>query len=226
MLESHFVTSTGTEVGKTIVSWLLVNDLYREYDRVGYWKPVASDCDESPYGYRSPDEIEVIEETQLTPDDVHATFRFDAPLSPDKAAEREGRTINPDRVISGWSDLTESYEALVCEGIGGVAVPFTQNFDVTDLVAALKLPTIIVAPGDLGTISHTRTAENYLRNHSTFARAILLTPETGRSIETTNRNHLQEFFPDKTIRLVPDVHEDVAAANRVLRDYRNEVATR
>lgn len=219
--ESYFVTSTGTEVGKTIVSGLLVEVLTRTFDQVTYWKPVASGCKESPYGYRSPDEIEIIERTPLSPDDVHSTFRFEAPLSPDKAAEREGESIEPDKVLAHWEELSEEYDGVIVEGIGGVAVPFTPDYDVTQLIQDLRLTPLIVSPSVLGTISYTRTAEYYLADHGRAADGIILTPKKGRSIETTNRNHLQEFYPDKFIDLLPQADEERQHALDVISDYRN-----
>jgi dethiobiotin synthetase len=46
-MEHHFVTSTGTEIGKTLASVLLIRSLADDHETVGYWKPVASGCDES-----------------------------------------------------------------------------------------------------------------------------------------------------------------------------------
>jgi dethiobiotin synthetase len=222
MAECHFITSTGTEIGKTIVSTLFVNDLERDYSRVGYWKPVASGCEESPYGYRSPDEIEIIEDTGLSPDQVHSTFRFDAPLSPDKAAEREDRQIKVDPILERWRNLKDSYEALVVEGIGGVAVPFSPNYDVTDLIGDLSIPPVLVVPSVLGTISYTRTAESYLSNQETPSQGIFLTPKKGRSIETTNQNHLSEFYPNKFVELLPDAYEQETSAHELIDNYRAE----
>lgn len=204
-MQNFFVSSTGTEIGKTIVSELFVNTLLRHDASVGYYKPVASGCESSEWGYRSPDEIHIIEETPLEPSQVHATYRFDAPLSPDKAAEREDASIEPGNVIEDYSDLSDRYETLVVEGIGGVAVPFSPDYDVSDLAADLDLPVVLVVSSHLGTISHTRTAEAFLDQHQVETAGILLTPAKGRDIETTNRDHLREFHPECPVRLIPDL---------------------
>ena len=44
------------------------------------------------------------------------------------------------------------------EGIGGVMVPFDGRHTVLDLVAAVRVPAILVAGSYLGTFSHTLTA--------------------------------------------------------------------
>lgn len=207
-MSNLFVTSTGTEIGKTIISDLLVKASLKNGESVGYYKPVASGCQSSEWGYRSPDEIHLIERTPLDPSDVHSTFRFEAPLSPDKAAERENSSIRVEDVLEEYRSLSQNYNRLIVEGIGGVAVPFSIDYDVTDLASDLELPAVLVASSHLGTISHTRTAVNYLRDGGVSTAGILLTPAEGRDIEETNRDHLRDFYPDKPIRLVPERDDD------------------
>lgn len=225
MSERHFVTSTGTEIGKTIVSTLLLMSLHDRYDSVGYCKPVASGCEDSSYGYRSPDEIEVLDRTELTPDDVHATYRFEAPLSPDKAAEREDRSIEPAQVREDWTRLKDEYRALVVEGIGGVAVPFTPDYDVADLAQDLDIPVVLVVASRLGTISHTRTAQSYLGSHDQAASGIILTPGTGEPIEKTNREHLRSFYPDRFVDLLPEIEAPHSGVPQTINDYRSSLNT-
>lgn len=220
-MEHHFVTSTGTEIGKTLVSALMIRSLHRDHETVGYWKPVASDCEDSAYGYRSPDEVEVLDHTPLKEEDVHSTFRFDAPLSPDRAALREDRSIDPNRLESEWEDLHDRYEGLVVEGIGGIAVPFTQDYDVADLIAHLEIPVLVVVASRLGTISHTRTTLDYLRSHGPEGDGILLTPADGESIERTNRDHLREFFPEHFVDLLPRLDLENEIDPDVIQTYRS-----
>lgn len=204
-MNDFFVTSTGTEIGKTIISELFVKTARDRDGTVGYYKPVASGCESTDWGYRSPDEAHIIERTGLSPSAVHASYRFDAPLSPDKAAEREDASIDPETVLADYSDLRDRYDSMIVEGIGGVAVPFTPDYDVSHLAADLDLPVVLVVSSHLGTISHTRTATTYLQQQNVAPAGILLTPKEGRVIESTNKQHLEEFYPDTPIRLVPEV---------------------
>ncbi len=201
---SLFVTSTGTEIGKTVVSTLFVRILSGTDRSVGYFKPVASGCGETEYGYRSPDEVEVIRGTALPPDRVHAGARYDAPLSPDRAARREGESIELDPLLDGWERLRTRYDSVVVEGIGGVAVPFSPRADVADLAARVDVPTVLVVSSGLGTISHTRTAVGHLRDAGVPTAGILLTPARGEEIETVNRDHLREIYPDRPVELLAE----------------------
>lgn len=204
---SVFVTSTGTEVGKTLFSRLIINCWSGGGERIGYFKSVASGCEETDWGYRSPDEVDVIEHTDLTEEDATASFRFDAPLSPDQAAKREGRQFTNQEIEQQIATFKESYDRLVVEGIGGVAVPFNESEDVSDLIASLDYPALLVVPSTLGTISYTRTAIHYMRSAGCDPRAIVLTPEKGRDIERINRDHLRDMYPDLEVGLLPDADE-------------------
>lgn len=204
---SLFVTSTGTEIGKTVVSTLFVRLLKSSGRATGYFKPIASGCGETEHGYRSPDEVEVIRGSSLAPKQVHAEYRFDAPLSPDRAARRQDRSIELAPVMKRWGRLRDRYDSVVVEGIGGVAVPFTPGrdpVDVADLAARLELPTVLVVAAGLGTISHTRTAVSYLERAGVRTAGIVLTPARGEDIETVNRDHLRELYPERPVELLPE----------------------
>lgn len=201
---SLFVTSTGTEIGKTVVSSLFVRLLEEIGRTTGYFKPIASGCGETEHGYRSPDEVEVIRDTPLSPEQVHAEYRFDAPLSPDRAARREDRSIELEPVLERWDRLRDRYDSVVVEGIGGAAVPFSPRADVADLAERLGLPTVLVVAADLGTISHTRTAVGHLEEAGVRTAGIVLTPARGEEIEAINRDHLRELYPERPVELLPE----------------------
>lgn len=202
---SFFVTSTGTDIGKTVATRAMAEVFTAEEESVGYFKSVASGCEPSEWGYRSPDEVEMISAGGLDPDDVTASFRFNAPLSPDRAASRENKQFTVEDIMDKWKPFRESYDRVLVEGIGGVAVPFNESEDVVDLIEAMDIPAVIVVQSTLGTISYTRTAMHYLRDRQCDVRGILLTPEEGRDIEQINREHLQSIYPDAGVQLLPDV---------------------
>ncbi|MDO5370067.1 ATP-dependent dethiobiotin synthetase BioD, partial [Paracoccus sp. (in: a-proteobacteria)] len=79
------------------------------------------------------------------------------PLSPHRAAELAGVTLDPETWAIPQSD------PLVIEGAGGVLVPVTRQLLSADLFARWGLPVVLVAPTGLGTISHSVTAVESLR---------------------------------------------------------------
>src|SRR3546814_10354844 len=86
-------------------------------------------------------------------------WRFRAPLSPDMAAAREGRTVPFDDLVDHCRDrLAAAAGPLLIEGVGGAMVPLDECHTVLDWMAALALPALLVSGTYLGAISHTLTA--------------------------------------------------------------------
>lgn len=156
-----FVASSGTGIGKTLVTAALAWQLRQAGRRVRAIKPVIS-------GYTPESEAEsdtalllASLETARTAQSVVAVspWRFAAPLSPDMAAAREGRRLDLDAIAGFCRTCAAGPEdVLLVEGVGGVMVPLTDRETVLDWMAALDWPTLIVVGSYLGTISHTLTA--------------------------------------------------------------------
>ncbi len=159
-MSGFFVTSSGTGIGKTLVACLIARRL-REAGR-GVWaiKPVLT-------GYTSDDALTSDSGRLLAALGEQATgaaiaaispWRFQAPLSPDMAAAREGCTLVLDEITDFCRAQADGGGDLLVEGIGGVMVPLTPTETVLDLMAALCFPAILVVGSYLGTLSHTLTA--------------------------------------------------------------------
>jgi dethiobiotin synthase len=135
-----FVTGTGTEVGKTVVSAALVRALDGDF-----WKPVQTGCLEDS------DSDTVARLAALGPDQIHPPAHvYEAPLSPHEAARLEGAAISLEDFA-----LPETERPLVVEGAGGVLVPLNGRHTMADLMSWLGLPCVLVALSGLGTINHT-----------------------------------------------------------------------
>jgi dethiobiotin synthetase len=156
-----FITATGTDVGKTFVAASLIRHLRQMGQVVDAIKPVVSGFDaDHPEASDSGILLGALG-LPVTPQEIEriSPWRFRAALSPDLAAQREGRRIDVDAVISFCQDAIEQrQDILLIEGIGGIMVPLDEQRTVLDVMMALQLPLILVAGSYLGTISHTLTA--------------------------------------------------------------------
>lgn len=155
----YVITGTGTDIGKTVLSAGLCGFL--GYD---YWKPlqtgVAGNLPNAAIGkaqHPLPDtDADVI--TRLAAVRTHPeTWALSEPLSPHRAAELDGISIDPDRIDPPADD------ALIIEGAGGVLVPVTRQVLFADLFARWQIPVILAAGTGLGTISYSLTALESLR---------------------------------------------------------------
>lgn len=137
------IVGTDTDVGKTVVSALVVQGLGAHY-----WKPVQSGLD----GPTDSDRVRSL--INLPPERVlPEAYRLSAPVSPHWAAERDGVTIDPERLR--LPDPEQLHGPLVVETAGGLLVPLRRDWLQIEQIARWRLPVLLVARSGLGTLNHT-----------------------------------------------------------------------
>ncbi|HEX6996622.1 MAG TPA: dethiobiotin synthase [Gammaproteobacteria bacterium] len=159
-----FVTGSGTEVGKTHVTALLTRQLRRIGRTVEALKPVATGFDPARPADSDPGRLLLAGGVEPSLERIAAVspWRFTAPLSPDMAADREGRAIDF-RALVAFCARRRDADVTLIEGIGGVMVPLDAEHTVRDWIAAVGAPALLVTGSYLGTLSHTLTAVEALR---------------------------------------------------------------
>ncbi len=167
------VCGTDTDVGKTVVSALLVQGLGARY-----WKPVQSGLDDGGDRGRLQQLLQLPPE-RLLPE----AYRFEAPVSPHWAAERQGLTIDPGRLALPAGD-----GALVVETAGGLLVPLRRDWLQIEQIAVWGLPVLLVARSGLGTLNHTLLSLEALRHRSIPVLGLVLNgpphPDNPRTLES------------------------------------------
>jgi dethiobiotin synthetase len=164
-MSAYFVTATGTDVGKTFVTAGLIRRLREAGAEVDALKPVVSGYDSSVAETSDPAVLLGALGRPSTAEEVDriAPWRFRAPLSPDLAAAREGRTVDFETLVDfSRTAIAAARGTLLIEGVGGIMVPLDAKRTVLDWMAALNVPLLLVVGGYLGTISHTLTALDVL----------------------------------------------------------------
>lgn len=100
-MAAYFVTSTGTDIGKTFVTAALIRYMRESNQPVSALKPVVSGYDSSVAETSDPAVLLAALGRPVSAEEVQriAPWRFRAPLAPDIAAAREGRTVNFDSLV-------------------------------------------------------------------------------------------------------------------------------
>jgi dethiobiotin synthetase len=176
-MAAYFVTSTGTDIGKTFVTAGLIRYLRNAGASAAALKPVVSGYDSSVVETSDPAVLLKALGRQVTADEIAriAPWRFRAPLSPDIAAAREGRRIDFDELIAfSREEVRAATGMLFIEGVGGIMVPLDGQRTVLDWMAALNIPLLLVVGGYLGAISHTLTALDVLAQRKLTIAAIVV----------------------------------------------------
>ncbi len=149
---AFFITGTDTEVGKTLVSAMLVLGL-----RAAYWKPIRTGL---PYT----DTDWVRDHTGLPQNHFFKESYLFAPhISPHEAARMAGVSI--DLANISMPDF-KPFPHLIVEGAGGLLVPLNEQQTILDMLLYLKLPALVIARSGLGTINHTTLTIDKLRQNS------------------------------------------------------------
>jgi dethiobiotin synthetase len=183
---AYFVTSTGTDIGKTFVTAGLIRYLRESSQPVAALKPVVSGYNSSVVETSDPAVLLSALGRQVTADAIDriAPWRFRAPLSPDLAAAREGRSIDFDKLIAFSRTAIDATTGLLfIEGVGGIMVPIDAQRTVLDWMTALDIPLLLVVGGYLGTISHTLTALDVLAQRKLTIAAIIVSENERDTVE-------------------------------------------
>ena len=182
-MSAVFVTSTGTDIGKTFVTAGLIRLLRSQGVAVDARKPVVSGYDSSVVETSDPAVLIKAMGKPVSAEEIDriAPWRYRAPLSPDLAAARESRTLDFDDVVAFSRRAIEAHRGLLfIEGVGGIMAPLDKVHTVLDWMTALRTPLLLVVGSYLGTISHTLTALQVLAQRKLNIAAIAVS-ESERS---------------------------------------------
>tara|TARA_R110000868_G_scaffold375963_1_gene640653 strand:+ start:3036 stop:3698 length:663 start_codon:yes stop_codon:yes gene_type:complete len=174
-----FVTSSGTDIGKTYVSSMLIRQLRAKNIPVRALKPIVSGVDEQTFPDSDPAALLAAlgEEVSFDNVDMLSRWVFEPALSPDMAAARAGVEIDFSELINHCKAQMSLYDPLVIEGVGGLIVPLNTTHTVLDWMLALKdenFAPLLVVGSYLGTISHTLTTLDVMRRNDLTPRAIIV----------------------------------------------------
>ena len=180
-----FITGTGTGIGKTFVTALIANGLVERGIRTGVLKWVSTGS------AHMAEDLEFI--ARHCPDMasgnragniLSSVYCLEFPASPHLAAEMQGISIEPERLVSAFNDIKAEVEVLLVEGAGGLMVPLARDILLVDLVSQLSLPALLVAASGLGTINHTLLSLDAMKARNVECSAVILNSQgAGRDEE-------------------------------------------
>jgi len=149
-----FITASDTDAGKTFVTAALTRALAKAGLNVGAFKPVC--CGSAP-GRRNPDikallQAQGMDDTQA---DAVNLYDFVASAAPEQAAAKEGGRIAPEGLVQWCAARARSHDVALIEGVGGLMVPLTDRFLVSDWLSAMPDSVVIlIVRARLGGINH------------------------------------------------------------------------
>lgn len=160
-MKSLFITASGTEVGKTFVTTLLIRQLRAKGHAVCALKPVVTGfANETADDSDTRHLLDALGQAMSAENIASVSpWRFTAPLAPNMAAIREQRSVDLAQLVAFCNAARGGMENyLLIEGVGGVLVPLNARQTVRDWIMELKMPALLVTGSYLGSISHTLSA--------------------------------------------------------------------
>ena len=195
-----FITGTGTDIGKTYVTGLLVKCLHDAGYKAGYYKAALSGAERGAKGELLPgDALHVNETAQLGETIPHlVSYIYEEAVSPHLAALRSHQPIDFQKVRRDFEAARGRYDYLTMEGSGGIICPLRwdaeQHVVLDDLVKDLGLGTLVVADAGLGTINAVVLTVEHLRAREIPVRGIVF-----------NHSHPGDFMEEDNAKMVEEM---------------------
>jgi len=148
-----FVTATDTEAGKTWITTSAVRSLLKEGRNAKAVKPIACGLDEAG---RNEDIDALLTAQSLDDADLISLYRYHLPAAPSQAAAAEDQAVDPKTLVQWCEAEASKAETCLIEGVGGLMVPITDRWLVSDWIEAMPdMEVWLVVGCKLGAINQT-----------------------------------------------------------------------
>ncbi len=165
-MASLFITGSDTSVGKTIVTTLLASYLLERLPgKVGIFKPVQTGKGDREYYHHN-----LV--AHQPPEEICPQY-FPDPIAPPLAAERAGQRIDLGFLWQHYQHLQTKYSILLVEGAGGLGSPITWEYTGADLARDWRLPTVLIVPVRLGSMTQAISSCALARENQVDLRGII-----------------------------------------------------
>ena len=200
MGKAIFVTGTGTDVGKTYVTGLLVKKIRDAGLDGSYYKAALSGAEPDGQGNLVPGDAAWVKETAGLKDPLTdlVTYVYQEAVSPHLAARINHRPVELETIREAFQKARARHEYLTMEGSGGILCPLRwderQHLLLEDMIRALDLGCLLVADAGLGTINSTVLTVEYLQHRSIPVRGILFNRwKSGDRMQEDTRARVDEL---------------------------------
>jgi dethiobiotin synthetase len=233
-VQTIFITGTGTGVGKTLLTGLLLHHLRQSGVHAFAMKPFCSG------GTMDVDLLYGLQDGELSRPEINP-FYFREPIAPllacrirrrrirladvIKKIEHVRRLLQPSQLVTQKScargsvathpsTLDTRHPSLLLEGSGGLLVPLGEGYAVLDLISKSNAEVVVVSQNALGTINHTlltvRTLQTAVKKRTSV---VLMDQQAPDLASKTNAYILSELLAP-----IPLFHLPYLGPNLVRRD--------
>lgn len=162
-----FVTGTGTDVGKTYVTGLIIKKIKENGMTPGYFKAAMSGNEREEDGALIPGDALWVKNVSGISQSVEemCPYVYEHAYSPHLAS----RLVEMAVVLDNYRKVKEKYDYITVEGSGGILCPICfdeARIGLTDIIDEMELDCILVADAGLGTINSVVLTYEYMKNRN------------------------------------------------------------
>ncbi|MDE5937525.1 MAG: dethiobiotin synthase [Lachnospiraceae bacterium] len=223
MSKNLFITGTGTDVGKTYVTGLVIKKLKDSGENAAYYKAAMSGNKRRADGSLIPgDALSVKEVSGITqPLEEMCPYIYENAYSPHLAARIEGEQVELSVVEEGFRRVSGAYDYVTVEGSGGILCPIRfdgERILLEDVIKALHLSCLLVADAGLGTINNVVLTTEYMRARDIPIVGMIFNRfHPGDVMEEDNIRMCEELTGLKTLACVREGDRELSMEAEVLK---------
>lgn len=178
MSKAVFLTGTGTDIGKTYISGLIVKKLAEAGKNPAYYKAAMSGNDRREDGSLIPGDALFVQKTSgiSQPLEEMCPYVYENAWSPHLASRVEGNPVDLEIVRKGFLETADKYDYITMEGSGGILCPLCfdeRRIQLEDVIREFELSSILVADAGLGTINSVVLTAEYMKARSLPIKGII-----------------------------------------------------
>ena len=216
MAKALFITGTGTDVGKTFVTGLILKKLKENKLHTAYYKAAMSGNDRGPDQRLIPGDALYVQKISgiSQPLDTMCPYIYETAVSPHLASRLEGGKVCMETVEAGFKELCSMYDYITMEGSGGILCPICfdgEEIWLEDIIQRFRLPSLIVADAGLGTINSVVLTAEYMCSRGLPVKGIIFNHfHPGSVMEEDNLRMCEYRTGLKVLACVQDGDTDLA----------------
>lgn len=220
MSKNLLITGTGTDVGKTYVSGLILKKLKESGISAAYFKAAMSGNARGEDGCLLPGDalhVKAVSGIRQSLEEM-CPYVYENAVSPHLASRIEGNPVQLAVVLDRFRQICADYAYVTVEGSGGILCPIC--FDeaeiwLTDIAKACGLSCLLVADAGLGTINAVGLTAFYLKAQQIPLRGIIFNHyQPGNVMQEDNLKMCEYLTGVKVIACVKegDLELDISAS--------------
>ena len=176
--KGYFVTATGTDVGKTFVTALLVKKWRDSGIDAGYYKAALSGAElrDGKWVAGDADYVKRIANLSDSQEQL-VSYVYKEAVSPHLAARKEGNPVELAKVKADFEAACARHEFIFAEGSGGIICPIRyddQKVFLEDIIKTVNFPILVVTTAALGSINACVLTVEYARSRGLDIRGLIV----------------------------------------------------